>query len=614
MRGERGGRDDGLGAPVRRTLRAIVAALWNSHCGRHRELSQTVTGADFVTGVTWSGDVAVPSIRRRTHVARTSICALPLLLIPPARLLLRQATTTMTASRSPRASPARWSRPAASLADAHVRLDVRPSTNFGTATTLLVDGNDGGAVMHTYLKFSIGNVGTITSAKLRLYVSDASAGPIRGPAGLLEQPGRETGHHLEQQAGDRRAGGDHRHRHRRDLAGDRHHQRRAAEQHHLARDPPGHERRPRPLVAQRDQQPAADRDRRGRRRPAARRARPAARAPPAARARTGSAGTTGSGGARPSTDPNLKIAFVGDTADGTNWRNVLKLALAEGAPAVVTAGDMTYDSDPAGWWSATESGRRPELSRSSWRAATTTTRPGRASSAEAANHLGVANRIAGPHNAAYKTIFRGLDIVTIQKGDTGTTITNLFGTDNHIWKVCNWHQNQNKMQVGGKGDEMGWAVYEACRQKGAIIITGHEHTYHRTKTMTNTPDPDHRPDLLQRQQPLRRARAGPSSPSSAPAAPACARRCAARRPRRRAPLPVAEHQRPQLPDLGVDLHHQPGRELRRQFITFNVDGNPKKAHGLLQDHLGHDHRHLHDLRRLKSGGSASARSQSTSRR
>jgi predicted phosphodiesterase len=199
----------------------------------------------------------------------------------------------------------------------------------------------------------------------------------------------------------------------------------------------------------------------------------------------GSGGATGGSGGATSTDPNLKIAFVGDTADGTNWRNVLSLALAEGASAVVTAGDMTYDSDPNGWWSATEAivGQsypvflaRGNHDDDSWSGFL----------GEAANHLSVANRTAGPHNAAYKTIYRGLDIVTIQKGDTATTINNLFGSDNHIWKVCNWHQNQNKLQVGGKGDEMGYAVYEACRQKGAIIITGHEHTYHRTKTMTNT--------------------------------------------------------------------------------------------------------------------------------
>ena len=256
---------------------------------------------------------------------------------------------------------------------------------------------------------------------------------------------------------------------------------------------------------------------------------------------------------------------------------MLNLALAEGAQAVVTAGDMTYDSDPAGWWSATEARGRAELSRCSWRAATTTTRPGRASSARRPTTWAAPPASPGPHNAAYKTIFRGLDIVTIKKGDTGTTINNLFGSDNHIWKVCNWHQNQNKMQVGGKGDEMGWAVYETCRQKGAIIITGHEHTYHRTKTMTNT-----------QTQTIDSSCSGGGSLCVGPgrtfvtvvgtggtglrAQVRCTPTASTRA------VPVAEHQRSELPDLGVDLHHQPGRELRRAVHHLQRRRQPEEGH------------------------------------
>jgi len=57
--------------------------------------------------------------------------------------------------------------------------------------------------------------------------------------------------------------------------------------------------------------------------------------------------------------------------------------------------------------------------------------------------------------------------------------------DDPSWKLCNWHKNQTAMQVGGKGNEMGWEVYENCRLKGAIILTGHEHSYSRTKTLTD---------------------------------------------------------------------------------------------------------------------------------
>jgi len=40
--------------------------------------------------------------------------------------------------------------------------------------------------------------------------------------------------------------------------------------------------------------------------------------------------------------------------------------------------------------------------------------------------------------------------------------------------------------VGSKTNEVGWNAYEACRQGRAIVATAHEHSYHRTKTLSNT--------------------------------------------------------------------------------------------------------------------------------
>jgi len=198
----------------------------------------------------------------------------------------------------------------------------------------------------------------------------------------------------------------------------------------------------------------------------------------------GSAGSGGTGNGGISTDPNLKIAFIGDTATGANYTNVLNLVKSEQAAALVVEGDMSYSADPNAWWSATEAVlgtsfpvfiSRGNHDDSSW--------SGYLPKAQA--HLGGATRVAGKHDANYKTTFRGLVIATIQAGDPGSYITPLLENDDHIWKVCNWHQNQEAMQVGGKSDEMGWEVYETCRRFGAIIQTGHEHSYSRTKTLVD---------------------------------------------------------------------------------------------------------------------------------
>ncbi|MBT4139881.1 MAG: hypothetical protein HOE48_18330 [Candidatus Latescibacteria bacterium] len=64
-------------------------------------------------------------------------------------------------------------------------------------------------------------------------------------------------------------------------------------------------------------------------------------------------------------------------------------------------------------------------------------------------------------------------------------IDDLLDEDTSIWRICCWHKNQQRMQVGGKKDETGWEVYEEAREGGAIIATGHEHSYSRTHLLSN---------------------------------------------------------------------------------------------------------------------------------
>ena len=57
------------------------------------------------------------------------------------------------------------------------------------------------------------------------------------------------------------------------------------------------------------------------------------------------------------------------------------------------------------------------------------------------------------------------------------------------WKICAWHKNQRSMQIGSKVDETGWETYEMCAHHGAIVHTGHEHSYCRSKTMSSFQNP-----------------------------------------------------------------------------------------------------------------------------
>jgi len=53
------------------------------------------------------------------------------------------------------------------------------------------------------------------------------------------------------------------------------------------------------------------------------------------------------------------------------------------------------------------------------------------------------------------------------------------------WTICAWHKNQKAFQVGGKKDETGYNVYDICKSFGALILTGHEHSYSRTQAIDN---------------------------------------------------------------------------------------------------------------------------------
>jgi hypothetical protein len=104
--------------------------------------------------------------------------------------------------------------------------------------------------------------------------------------------------------------------------------------------------------------------------------------------------------------------------------------------------------------------------------------------------LGITLDDANLNDEMYSVVFGGIKIVFVGEKDINTAntvyapyIKNQMENDDHIWKICSWHKNQQAMQLGGKADEMGWGVYETCREQGAIIATGHEHSYSRTKTL-----------------------------------------------------------------------------------------------------------------------------------
>jgi len=187
---------------------------------------------------------------------------------------------------------------------------------------------------------------------------------------------------------------------------------------------------------------------------------------------------------------DAKIAFIGDQGSEDKSRAVLELIKAEGADIVLHQGDFDYQDNPKLWDGLISSvlGKDfPYL-------------------ASLGNHdvpakLGyqrvLRRRLARTPEVNCRGIpavrqtckFRGIDIVLVAPGIRGNKyryanfIRKHFRQSRSAWRICSWHKNMTKMQLGRKGNATGWDVYEACRVSGAMIATGHDHTYARTYLM-----------------------------------------------------------------------------------------------------------------------------------
>jgi len=218
-------------------------------------------------------------------------------------------------------------------------------------------------------------------------------------------------------------------------------------------------------------------------------------------AATGGAGSGGSSGTP--TAPNLLVAFIGDQGASGNSDAVLNLIKTEGAVMTVHNGDFDYADNPTNWdtrVSGILGANYPYFA---------TIGNHDAAAWDGANGYGakVTARLArvpemqcnGVAGVQADCFFRGLHLVQSCVGTseyTGASCTansttqvnhirSALASANNVWEVCSWHKNQRDMQIGTKGDEVGWNAYRECQAAGAMISTGHEHSYGRTLTLTN---------------------------------------------------------------------------------------------------------------------------------
>jgi hypothetical protein len=188
------------------------------------------------------------------------------------------------------------------------------------------------------------------------------------------------------------------------------------------------------------------------------------------------------------TDPELKVAFMGDQGLGVEQLQVLEY-LAHEVDLIVFLGDLDYLNSPPFWKTQMDVGLGDE--NFPWLVAI-------------GNHdtpvwdeyaAIIDDQIAAMPDAVCEgetginqtCTYRGLRILLSGVGTKGEDheafLQDTLVADDHIWRVCAWHKNQRDMQVGLKSDEVGWDAYRICQEGAAFVATGHEHSYARTRTL-----------------------------------------------------------------------------------------------------------------------------------
>lgn len=195
----------------------------------------------------------------------------------------------------------------------------------------------------------------------------------------------------------------------------------------------------------------------------------------------------------------VKVAFIGDTGAGSNFQSVLNLIKREGAELTIVAGDTSYSSSRDDDWDAmvrnTLGNSDPAIIAAGNHDYGDSNFSDVKSYGQSRLNRQSAVNCSGSYGEQMSCRYKNLYIVLSAIGSSGSRSDHESYIQNRLanapansWRICAWHKNQRDMQAGGKTDEVGWTAYETCRREGAIIATGHEHSYSRTHLLSDMSD------------------------------------------------------------------------------------------------------------------------------
>ena len=209
-------------------------------------------------------------------------------------------------------------------------------------------------------------------------------------------------------------------------------------------------------------------------------------------------------------DEKVKIGFIADSGVGDNARSVLRVLKENNVDAIVHSGDLDYrDSSsemetnintifPSDFpyfytignhdvdaWLRYQRRNRDRLQDVSSR------------DLYCQGNLGV----------KASCWFKGVQIVSTGAGTLCDNhkeyLEDTLSESNSKWKICSIHKVHKDFQLGSKTSEIGYEIYQACIDGGALIITGHDHVYGRTHIIKDAEDKEiikQEPHIIKRGQ------------------------------------------------------------------------------------------------------------------
>ncbi len=195
----------------------------------------------------------------------------------------------------------------------------------------------------------------------------------------------------------------------------------------------------------------------------------------------------------------LKVAFMADQSLNSHAYDVISMLKNQGVDAVFHPGDLDYINDPIGWgdfindtlgesfpyfvsygnheaqkWEGQEGYQGVIYNRLKRNNESCI---GTVGLAMICSFRGLSVALLGPASTPLNGGFTGDDLIQFVEG-----AFTQFGTR---WRFCLFHFNQNDYQLGNKPNDVGFGLFEACRNMGAIIVNGHSHSYSRTYLMSD---------------------------------------------------------------------------------------------------------------------------------